>query len=137
MLKGLQFALLLWLAAGAATAEGDLTRRATRLEPLLIEAASGFSVKSYKTETGVYYRWRIESDGLDEYRLVAPGLFRESWIEQVAIEDIEVHPAGLLALEFDDVGSADIWFVTIRPGRYPFYVEGLETQGFSGEFVVE
>jgi len=137
MFKGLQVALLLWLSAHFAVAEGDPTRRATRLESLMIEAASGFSIKSYKIETGVYYRWRIESDGLDEYRLLAPGLFRESWIEQIVIEDIEVHPAGLLAVEFDDEGTLDIWFVPIRPGRYPFYIEGLETQGFSGEFLVE
>ena len=137
MLKGLQIALLLWLNAFAAAAEGVPTRRATRLEPLLIEAARGFSIKSYKTQSGSYYRWRIESDGLEEYRLEAPELFAQSWIEQVVIEDLEVHPAGLLAVEFDDAGVMDIWLVPIRPGRYPFYIKGLETQGFMGEFVVE
>jgi len=118
-------------------AEGDPTRRATRLEPMRMDADAGFSIREYEIETGVYYRWRIESDGLEEYKLVAPGLFRESWIDQVVIEDREVKPTGLHAVEFDDAGAIDIWFVTLRPGTFGYHVEGLETQGFSGTFVVK
>ena len=117
-------------------AEGDPTRRATRLDPLVLDAASGFSIQRYEIETGVYYRWRIRSDGLEEYKLVAPEFFPEIWIDQVVIEDKEVKPFGLHAVEFDDEGEIDIWFVTIRPGSYDFYVEGLATQGFSGVFEV-
>ena len=120
------------LAAGAAFAEGDLTRRAERLEPLKLDAAAGFSIKSYELETGTYYRWRIESDGGDEYAFVAPELFRNSWIDQVSIDDREVKPFGLSSVEFDDAGPIDIWFVPIRPGDYEFRVESLETQGFAG-----
>ena len=117
---------------GDAIAAGNLTRRAERLEPLELNAASGFSVKAYDLETGVYYRWRIVSDGREEYRLVAPGLFRNSWIDRISIEGQEVVPTGLHAVAFDDEGEIDIWFVPIRPGDYRFYVETLETQGFSG-----
>lgn len=127
---------VLGFAVIPAFADGDPTRRATRLDPLMLNAAEGFSKTTYNVNTGVYYRWRIESDGLDEYRLLAPELFRESWIDQVVIEDREVKPYGLHAIEFDDEGVIDIWFVPIRPGTYRYYVEGLEDQGFSGEFVV-
>lgn len=128
---------VLAFTATDAASEGDPTRRATRLEVLGLDASKGFSVTSYTVETGVYYRWRIESDGLEEYKLLAPGLFRESWIDQVVIEDREVKPFGLHAVEFDDEGAIDIWFMPIRPGTYTFYVEGLETQGFKGEFTVQ
>ena len=47
-------------------AEGNLTRRAVRLEALKIDAAKGFSKKSYQLETGKYYRWRVVSDGRGE-----------------------------------------------------------------------
>ncbi|MHA3977762.1 cupredoxin domain-containing protein [Halovulum sp. GXIMD14794] len=117
-------------------AEGDPTTRATRLDPLELDAASGFSITEYEIESGVYYRWRIVSDGLEEYKLLAPGLFRESWIDQVVIEDKEVKPFGLHAVEFDDEGEIDVWFIPIRPGTYEFFVEGLASQGFSGTFVV-
>jgi len=119
------------------SAEGDPTVRAIRLEPLVLDAEAGFSVTRYEIESGVYYRWRIAADGLEEYKLLAPGLFRESWIDQVVIEDREVKPFGLHAVEFDDEGEIDIWFIPQRPGEYVFYVEGLETQGFSGIFVVK
>ena len=117
---------------GDAVAAGNLTRRAERLEPLELNASSGFSIKAYDLETGVYYRWRIVSDGREEYRLVAPELFRNSWIDRVSIEGQEVVPMGLHAVAFDGEGEINIWFVPIRPGDYRFYIEALETQGFSG-----
>jgi hypothetical protein len=128
---------VLFYFAGPVFAEGDPTRRATRLEPLVLDAENGFSISRYEAETGVYYRWRIQADGIEEYKLLAPGLFRESWIDQVVIENKEVKPFGLHAVEFDDEGEIDIWFIPQRPGEYRFYVEGLETQGFSGVFVVK
>lgn len=134
--KILLTSLVLFSFVGSVCAEGDPTRRATRLEPLVLDAATGFSVTRYDTETGVYYRWRIEADGIEEYKLLAPELFRESWIDQVVIEDKEVKPFGLQAVEFDDAGEIDIWFIPQRPGEYRYYVEGLDTQGFSGVFVV-
>jgi hypothetical protein len=118
--------------ASAAPAAGNLAKRAERLAPLELHAAAGFSVKEYALETGVYYRWRIVSDGREEYRLMAPELFRNSWIDRVSAEDMAVEPAGLLAVELDNEGEIDIWFVPIRTGDYRFYIEGLETEGFEG-----
>ena len=99
---------------------------------LELNAGAGFSIKAYDLETGVYYRWRVVSDGREDYKLMAPELFRNSWIDQVSIEDKEVKPMGLHAVEFDAEGEIDIWFVPIRPGDYRFYIETMETQGFSG-----
>ena len=118
--------------APLAFSAGNLTKRATRLVPLELDGVKGFSQKTYELETGKYYRWRITSDGREEYKLLAPGLFRNSWINQVVIEDKEVKPNGLHAVEFDSAGTIDIWFIPIRPGDYPFYVEKFETQGFHG-----
>ncbi len=120
-----------------ALAAGNLTKRAERLPELALNGASGFSVKEYRLETGKYYRWRIVSDGREEYKLLAPEFFRNSWIDQVSIEDKEVKTMGLYAVEFDDDGEIDIWLVPIRPGTYEYYVEGLQSQGFTGRFIVE
>ena len=115
-----------------APAAGNLLKRAERLVKLELNAGSGFSIKAYDLETGVYYRWRIVSDGREDYRLMAPELFRNSWIDRVSIEDKEVKPMGLYAVEFDAEGEIDIWFVPIRPGDYRFYIESLESEGFEG-----
>ena len=90
-----------------APAAGNLLKRAERLEALELNAGTGFSIKAYDLETGVYYRWRIVSDGREEYRLMAPELFRNSWIDRVSIEDREVRPMGLHAVEFDDEGGLE------------------------------
>lgn len=124
------------LAAPVAIAAGDPTVRAERLEPLMLDAEAGFSIDRYEIETGVYYRWRIVSDGLEEYKLIAPAFFREIWVDQVSIEDKEVKPMGMHAVEFDSDGEIDIWFVPIRPGTYEFYIEGIEELGFRGTFEV-
>lgn len=134
---GRLFLALALCAAQPAAAAGNLAKRAERLPELALDAAKGFSVTEYRVETGVYYRWRISSDGRSEYKLLAPELFRNSWIEQVSIEDKEVKPFGLYAVEFDDDGEIDVWFVPIRPGSFGFHVEGLESQGFSGQSIVE
>ena len=118
-------------------AEGNLASRATRLDPLVMDVELNFSVTEYRIETGKYYRWRIESDGGEEFLIKAPGLFRNSWINQIVINDIEVKPlGGIEGVEFDDAGIADIWFVPVRPGDYEYYVDGFETRGMIGKFVV-
>lgn len=130
-------ALAFCVALQPALAEGDPTRRAVRLDPLLLDARTGFSIKEYALESGVYYRWSIESDGLEEYKLVAPEFFPQIWVDQVVIEDKEVKTFGLHALEFDDEGIIELWFVPIRPGSYEFYIDHLAEDGFRGVFNVK
>lgn len=138
-MKGVLAAItLLPLLSTAAWAEGDLAVRAERLPELMIDGGKGFSVTAYEIETGKYYRWRVRSDGRDEYKLVAPELMRNAWIDQVSIEDREVKPiGGLYAIEFDAEGEIDLYFVPIRPGTYEFYVEGMRSEGMVGTFTVK
>ena len=71
----LAIAALFWMDAPV-RAEGNLASRPERLETLLLGADLSFSVKEYLLETGEYYRWRIESQGGEEFMLRAPDLFR-------------------------------------------------------------
>lgn len=118
-------------------AEGDMTRRAERLDPLVVSAHSGFSVPQYQLETGIYYRLRIQTDGLEEYEIVAPEFFPTIWIDKLVIDDIEVKVMGLGAIEFEDEGEVDLWFVPIQQGTFKFSAEGLDEPGFTGEFIVK
>jgi hypothetical protein len=118
------------LGVGTGEAAGNLTARATRLPTLVVDKELNLSVKSYELSTGTYYRWTIESKAGDEVKIVAPGLFANSWIDQVAIKGIEVHgPATLQGIEFDEDGQASIYLIPIRPGEYPFGVEGRPPAG--------
>ena len=123
---------------GASLAEGNLAADAERLADMNINSEElTFSVTEYQLETGKYYRWRIVHDGAEELAIVAPELFRNSWINQVIVNEIEVTPYGLYSVEFDDEGTLDIWFVPIRPGEYSFWADGYENRGMIGKFVVK
>ncbi|MCP3053593.1 hypothetical protein [Aurantimonas marianensis] len=84
------------------------------------------------------YRWDIASEGSLEYKFHAPGFFRNVWMNQIVIADLEVHMAGPPAwLEYDATGVITVQFQTTRPGRYDWYVEGLdEDQGMRGTITI-
>lgn len=95
------------------------------------------SQREYKLETGRYYRWRVVSFGRREYNLVAPELWRNVWIRQVAVGKTEIKTGILEELDFDDAGEAEVFFVPVRTGTYPFRVRGLEERGMTGSIIVE
>lgn len=127
-------------AAGDVAARGDFATRVTRLEPLVLgNETSDFAMsqKEYKLETGRYYRWTITSSGKREYNLVAPEFWRNVWIRQVQVGQIEIKTATLEELDFDGEGSIHVFFVPIRTGTYTFRLHGLEERGMTGRLIVE
>ena len=130
-------AMALACLSGPLFAEGNLASAPERLEPLVLDGeAWSMAPLTYTLETGKYYRWEIRSDGLEEFAVLAPELWRNSWIDQVVINKLEVKPMGLYSVEFDDEGTIEIWFVPIRPGQYDFWVDGFEVRGMLGHFEV-
>lgn len=128
---------LVVFGATAAKAEGNLASQPETLELSIDTRTLVFSNTEYELETGKYYIWEITHDGLEELMIRSPELFRNSWINQVVINDLEVHTSGAVyGLEFDDEGTLAISFVPIRPGNYEFYADGFEDRGLSGTFVV-
>ena len=137
-----------WVLAGCAVsailagpavvqAEGNLAARPERLELSIDSRDLSFSNSEYQLETGKYYVWEITHDGLEEVMIQAPDLFRNSWINQVVMNDLEVHTSGAIyGVEFDDAGSLEIAFIPIRPGNYEFFAPGFEDRGLLGTFVV-
>jgi hypothetical protein len=134
----LLFALL--GTSGLAFAKGDLATRATRLEPLVLgndQSDFFMSMKEYKLETGKYYRWKVVASGKREYNLVAPEFWRNVWIRQVAVGDIEIKTSTLEELDFDGASSLEVFFVPVRTGTYEFRIHGLEQRGMTGKLLVE
>ena len=128
---GLLAALFIVAAAGA-RAEGDPTRRAERLAPTRIDAASGFSVRDYELEAGTYYRWRLSGDGIEEYEVSAEELFANSWLDKVSTGETAFSMRRLEEIELGGEDEVDVWFVPVRPGDYEFEVEGRHEEGFTG-----
>ena len=78
--------------------------------------------------TGKYYRLRIHCpdvrDDLTGWRIEMLELLHNSHLRLVTIGDIEIHLQGLSfnAIECDEIGSAHISLVPIKPGSYQLYV---------------
>jgi len=116
---GAALAIALALAGGEAWAQaGLLTGGATELEPITLSSGQPLTAQPYELEAGKFYELPINADGTAEIALEGPGFFRNVWVNEVVINDIEIRPLGIESLEFDDEGTATISFVTIRPGTF-------------------
>ena len=124
-------------AAAPAQAEGNLAAKGTELELKINTVDLGFSQNEWDLETGKYYILHVTSDGEEEIAVMAPELWRNAWINQIVVNDLETKAYGLYSIEFDDAGTFDISFVPIRPGEYDIYVPGYEERGLKGKFVVK
>ena len=78
--------------------------------------------------SGRYYRLTIDcpdvAGDLSGWRVEMPEFLNNAHLRLVTVGDIEVHLQGLSfnAIECDEVGSAHVSFVPIKPGSYPLYV---------------
>lgn len=108
-----------------AYAQQGLLTRAQKLDPpLKLSSGKPLAEKPYELESGKHYRLTITSDGTQELALNGPEFFRNVWINEVVINDIEIRPLGLDSIEFDAKGEVEMTFVTIRPGTFVLRVPG-------------
>lgn len=130
-------------AAGVALpALAQTTRASKRLTELVLGDDKGndyaVSQKDFELVSGQGYRWPITSKSTKELKFVAPGFFRNVWMNQIVVNDLEVHMAGAPAhLEFDAPGTFLVQFSTVRPGDYEWWIEGLEDKGMKGRIVIK
>jgi hypothetical protein len=131
-----------FLACPGPAAAVDLMKGRTDLPELVLGNEEGndyaVSQKEIELESGKSYRLSITSKGGKEYKFFAPDFFGNTWIHQIVINHLEVHMQGAPRhLEFDDQGTINVEFVAIRPGQYPWYVQGYESRGMTGKFIVK
>ncbi len=124
------------LNAALALAEGNLASKPVDLPELKLTGDLKMSQTEYQLETGKYYRIDITSDGEEEFAWMSPELFRNAWVNQVVVNELEVKAADIYSLEFDAAGTFNLTFVPLRPGRYEFYVDGYADKGMLGAFIV-
>jgi hypothetical protein len=142
MMKTLAFTALAALAAGHLVPEaraqaGLLTGGATELEPITLSSGKPLAAAPYELESGKYYEIAINADGSAELALAGPSFFRNVWVDEVVINEIEIRPLGIESLEFDDQGTATISFVTIRPGSFELHIPGTTSDSQKAVFNVK
>jgi hypothetical protein len=125
---------LLHASSSAAAAEslGNLAQYPPERVELIITTADNGAPQLQPEElvlsSGQYYRLTIDCpdvrDDLTGWRIEMPEFLNNAHLRLVTVGDIEVHLQGLSfnAIECDEVGSAHVSFVPIKPGIYPLYV---------------
>jgi len=109
----------------------------TTLAPITIAAGKALADKPYKLEAGKYYKLILKSDGSREVPIVGAAFFRNIWVNQVSINDIEVRPLGIDSFEFDDEGEIELTFVPIKPGTYTLGLPSAKSDRERATFIVE
>jgi len=137
---------LLSIQSYAAAQEEDdqdqpkVTRASKNLPELVLgskEDIYAVNQKDFELVAGQGYRWKITSAGGLEYKF-ATDLFRNVWMNQIIIEDLEVHMNGAPAwLEFDAEGTINVQFTTVRPGEYTWSVPDLADKGMKGRIIIK
>lgn len=135
LLKGLFLASSLWVSAVHAQA-GLLTGGATELDPITLSSGMPLAAKAYELESGKYYAIDIVCDGSAELAVAGSGFFRNVWMDEVIINDIEIRPLGMDSLEFDDEGTATLKFIAIRPGTYELRIPGTTGETQKATFII-
>lgn len=93
--------------------------------------------KDFELIAGQGYRWKITSAAGLEYKFMTD-LFRNVWMNQIVINDLEVHMNGAPAwLEFDSEGTINVQFTTVRPGEYTWSVPDLADKGMTGKIIIK
>jgi hypothetical protein len=120
--------------------EPKVTRASKDLPELILGSAQdSFTVnqKDFELVAGQGYRWKITSAAGLEYKFVTD-LFRNVWMNQIVINDLEVHMNGAPAwLEFDAQGTMQVQFTTVRPGSYTWSVPDLADKGMKGTIIIK
>lgn len=132
--------VLLLSLSGAAQSQGMagvLTGGATALDPITLSSGMPLAGEPYELESGKYYEIDIVCDGSAELAISGSQFFRNIWIDEVVINDIEIRPLGMDSLEFDDEGTATIKFVAIRPGSYEVRIPGTTGETQKATFVIK
>ncbi len=128
-------------AEAAPAAGAEKPTRASKDVPELIlgtkEDQFTANQKDFQLIAGQGYRWKISAAGGLEYKFHTD-LFRNVWMNQIVIEDLEVHMNGAPAwLEFDADGTIQVQFTTVRPGIYTWSVPDLADKGMKGTITIK
>ena len=126
------FALIFFQTLSSEQSLGNLAQFPPITKEIVIKTANDgmplIEPKEISLLTGKYYRLNIVcpdvKDDLTGWRIEMPDLLRNSHLRLVTVGDIEIHLQGMSfnAIECDEIGSAYVSLVPIKPGNYQLYV---------------
>ena len=137
MMGGVAAVAMVALSGQAWSQAGLMTGGAEELPPITLSSGQPLAEAPYEIEAGKFYEIKIIADGSAELAIEGPAFFRNTWINEIVINDIEIRPLGVDSLEFDDEGEAEIDFIFIRPGTFELRIPGTTSESQAATFIVK
>lgn len=109
----------------------------TDLPPIQLSAGVLKTEGDYQLQSGGYYRIEIVSDGTQEIAIEGPDFFRNVWVNEIVIDELEVRPLGVDSIEFDDEGTVEMSFIAITPGQYDVRIRGTTGETQRANFTIQ
>jgi DNA-binding protein len=117
---------LLALVAASALAQSGIVGQPQELPPITLSSGQPLAAAPLELKSGTYYELVIQADGSAEMAISGAEFFRNTWIDEIVINSIEIRPLGLDSIEFDDAGEAEISFIPIKLGTFELRARGVE-----------
>ncbi len=112
-------------------------RNRTDLAPITVASGKPLADEPYMLKSGGYYRINLIADGSAEIAIEGPAFFRNVWVNEIVINDLEIRPMGISSFEFDDEGEIELTFIAIVPGRYELRIPGTTGDTQKALFIVQ
>ena len=81
--------------ASAVHAQAGLLGGRKDLDPITLASGKPLTKGPYELTAGKYYRIAVESDGSAELAVSGADFFRNVWINEIVINEIEIRPLGV------------------------------------------
>lgn len=127
-------------AAGVLAGPAAAQEKTTRLPDLTIGTGnSGYGFEQEKMpvlESGKAYRMWLKATGKKECAFQADLLDNVKW-RKIEVNKVELKPTGMKEIEFENEGSAELFFTPTKAGEYTWVCKGLEDKGLTGKISVK
>lgn len=119
----------------------EVSGKTTRLPDLVVgtgDSGYGFTHEKMPTlETGKSYRMWLKATGKKECAFEADELFANVKWRKIEVNKVEIKPTGIQEIEFENEGSAELFFTPTKAGEYKWVCKGFEAKGLTGKIIVK
>ncbi|MEQ1696371.1 MAG: copper-binding protein [Hyphomicrobiaceae bacterium] len=129
--------MILTLALPAHAQEKGKTVRLADLEIGLGEAGYGVKQDTAELKAGTSYRMWLKATGKMPCAFQAGEFFKTVTWRKIEVNKVEIKAPVVTEIEFEDEGSAELFFTPTKAGEYTWVCEGLADKGMTGKFVVK
>jgi len=124
------------MTAGAQETKSK-TVRLPDIEIGLGDAGFGVTQGAREMTVGTNYRMWLKATGKKECAFQAAEFLKTVKWRKIEVNKVEIKAQTVTEIEFENEGSAELFFTPEKAGEYTWVCAGFEDKGMTGKFVVK